>query len=139
MGGGSTSPDFISEVTSATAKYHNMGMGEMVRDGVDTRVRDTEEIISVGDNTRVGEDIKGGMARVIEDNDMLPLTEDVKEEDDGAADSTTAGWDGMQLGHVLFPPKTLSEEVHPGCADSGVKSCWVTDYNEFNDSRLRAG
>jgi hypothetical protein len=48
----------------------------------------------------------------------------------------STGWDGTPLGHVPFPPKTLSEEAHLGYADGGVKSCWVVDDNEFNESGL---
>jgi hypothetical protein len=56
--------EVISEVILATAKFHNMDMGEMVRDRVDTRVGEMDEMLRVRDGTRVGDNIKGGMARV---------------------------------------------------------------------------
>ncbi len=72
--------------------------------------------------------------RVLEDNNTPSLSKDVMEEGNDAADSTSAGWDGTQLGRVPFPPKTLSEEAHLGCADGGVKLHWVADDKEFDES-----
>jgi hypothetical protein len=89
-----------------------------------------DEMAGVRYNTRVGESIQGGMARVVEHNNTSSLKKNLMEEGDGAADSTSAGWDGMQHGRVQFPPKTLSEEAHPGCADREVKVRQVTDDKE---------
>jgi hypothetical protein len=58
------------------------------------------------------------------------------EEGKGAADSTSARWDGTPLDHVPFPPKTLSEVAHLGYADGRVKFCRVAEDNEFDESGL---
>jgi hypothetical protein len=96
-----------SRVTLAIAKGHNMDM----------------EL----------EDIKGGIARDVKDNTTLDCTEEVAKEGNGDADSMSAGCNGMPLGHVLFLPKTLHEETHPG---EDIKGGIARDITEDNTMDL---